>query len=158
MAKIVEPVHLWQAFRILAACALAYCASRMIGLPEDYWAQVTAVVVTQPALDKTLSAGRDRVIGTLIGAFAGLAVIAAGEMGLSTFRLFWVAIVPLAILTAIKPNLRMSCITLIIVVLVPSNGLPFTRPFERILEILVGTFASIIVAVATPGRRENQPG
>ena len=153
MAKFFEGAHLWQTVRILAACALAYAGARLIGLSEDYWALVTAVVVTQPALPETLAAGRDRALGTLIGAVAGLAVIAAGQWGASTYALFWVALVPLAILTAIKPNLRLSCVTLVIVVLVPAPGNPFARPFERVLEILVGVLASIVVSAVTPSRQ-----
>lgn len=152
MPGIFERAHLWHTVRILAACALAYAAAKLIGLHEEYWALVTAVVVTQPGLHETLSASRDRVFGTLIGAVAGLAVIAAGEFGASTFALFWVALVPLAILTAFKTSLRLGCVTLIIVVLVPAPGSPFARPFERIVEILAGTLASIIVSAVTPSQ------
>jgi uncharacterized membrane protein YccC len=146
--------YLWQAVRILAACAVSYGASRLIGLQEGYWALVTAVVVTQPALDSTLAAGRDRVLGTVIGALAGLAVLGGGELGFSSLVLFWIALLPLAILTAIKPNLRLCCITLVIVVLVPSTaGTRFVRPLQRVLEILIGTLASIAITAAFPKQR-----
>jgi uncharacterized membrane protein YccC len=154
--KFLERAHFWQAARILGACALAWAAAGLIGLSEYYWALVTAVVVTQPAFHETLSASRDRLIGTLIGAFAGLAVIAAGQRGVSTFALFWVAMVPLAMLTARKPNLRLCCITLVIVVLVPSSGGRFARPLERIIEILVGCLASVVVSAATPSRGKTE--
>jgi uncharacterized membrane protein YccC len=147
----------WHAVRIIAACALSYGGARLVGLREEYWAVVTGIVVTQPALSDTLSAGRDRVLGTLIGALAGLGVIAAAEFGgLSSFELFWAALVRLAILTAIKPNLRLSCVTLVIVVLVPAMGSPFARPLERVVEILIGTFASIIVCAAMPTRQKTE--
>jgi uncharacterized membrane protein YccC len=150
--------HFWQAVRILAACAISYAGAKLIGLPEPYWALVTAVVVTQPVFGDTLSAGRDRVIGTLIGALVGLGVIEAATTGFSIFILFWIALVPLAILTAVKPNLRLCCITLIIVVLVPSAGAPFARPLERIVEILLGTLASVAVSAAIPTRQTAPPG
>ena len=156
MQKTFERAHLWHTVRILAACVLAYGAAKLIGLREEYWALVTAVVVTQPALHETLSASRDRVLGTLIGAVVGLAVIAAGQWGASRFALFWVAMVPLSILAAIKPSLRMGCVTLIIVVLVPATGNPFARPFERIIEILVGVLASIVVCAVTPGQSKAE--
>ena len=145
--------YLLQAARILIACAISYGGSRLVGLNEGYWALITAVVVTQPALGSTLSAGRDRVFATVIGALAGLGVLGATELGLSLYVLFWIALIPLSILTAIKPNLRMCCITLAIVVLVPSTGTPFVRAFERILEILIGTLASIIVTATIPKER-----
>ncbi len=152
MAKIFDRAQLWQTARILAACVLAYGGCKLIGLREAYWALVTAVVVTQPAFGATLDASRDRVLGTLIGAFAGLAVIAAREAGAPSLPLFWIALIPLAILTAVKPNLRLSSVTLIIVVLVPATGNAFALPFERIIGILTGTVASIAAAAAIPAR------
>ncbi len=140
--------YVWQTARLLAACALAYGGCVLIGLHEVYWALVTAVVVTQPAWGDTLNASRDRVIGTLIGAFAGLAVIYAREHGGPPLALFWIALVPLAVLTAIKPNLRLGCITLIIIVLVPTTGSPYALPFERVVGILLGTVSSIVVVAA----------
>ncbi len=62
--------------------------------------------------------------------------------------LFWIALVPLAVLTAIKPNLRLGCITLIIIVLVPTTGSPYALPFERVVGILLGTVSSIVVVAA----------
>jgi uncharacterized membrane protein YccC len=156
MQKTFERAHLWHTVRILAACVLAYGTAKLIGLREEYWALVTAVVVTQPGLLETLSASRDRVLGTLIGAVVGLAVIAAGQRGASTLSLFWVAMVPLSILAAIKPSLRMGCVTLIIVALVPATGNPFARPFERIIEILVGVLASIVVSAVTPSQPKSE--
>lgn len=138
--------HLRQAARVLVACAISYGGSKLIGLQEGYWALITAVVVTQPAFGSTLSAGGDRVLATLIGALTGLGVIEGSELGLSLFVLFWTALIPLSILIAYKPNLRMCCITLVIVVLVPSVGTPFVRPLERVVEILIGTLASIVVS------------
>jgi uncharacterized membrane protein YccC len=143
-----------QSVRILAACAIAYGASQWIGLKESYWALITAVVVTQPALSDTLPAGKDRVIGTLIGAIAGLGVIGAAYLGYSSSILFWIALIPLAILTAMRANLRLSCVTLAVVVLVPSTGAPFVRPLDRVFAILLGTLASVVVSAAIRGEQK----
>jgi uncharacterized membrane protein YccC len=116
----------------------------LCGLKEAYWSLITAVVVTQPALGDTLAASRNRVLGTLIGAAAGCAVIEAARHGFSTPVLFWCALAPLALLTAARQNLRLSCITLIVVVLIPSTGDPFARPLDRVYGILLGTLASIV--------------
>ena len=137
----------WQAVRILGACALAYGATGILGLPEGYWAVITTIVVTQADFGATLQAGRDRIFGTIIGASAGLLVIAASRQGFPLARLFWIALVPLAVLTAVKPNLRLSCVTLVVVVLVPSASQSlWYRPIDRIIEILIGTVASIVMS------------
>ncbi len=127
--------------------ALAYGAAAWVGLPDRFWAMVTAVVVTQPALNSTVSAGRDRVAGTLLGAAVALGVILAARAGAPLLPMFWVALVPLAVLTAVWPNLRLSCITLVIAVLVQPDGLSLTRPLDRVLEILLGTVAAVVVSV-----------
>jgi len=136
----------WQTLRLMAACALSYGLSYLLGLQESYWALITAVVVTQPQLDDTLAASQNRVLGTLIGAAAGFAVLEAATHGASSFALFWCALLPLAVLTAFRQSLRLSCITLIVVVLIPSHDGPFARPFERVWGILLGTLASVAVS------------
>jgi uncharacterized membrane protein YccC len=140
--------YVWQAVRTLAACGLAWVGASMIGLKEIYWALITAVFVTQPGLPETLKVGRDRVLGAMLGAAAGLLVLEAIKLGGPTVPLFWAALVPLAVITARWPNMRFACATLIVLILVPAAGPDFGRPIDRVVEILVGVFASIVATVA----------
>lgn len=137
---------LWQTVRLFGACALAYVFGATFGLKEGYWAIITAVVVTQPMLSDTLSAGRDRIIGTLIGAAVGFLVLELAAHGVPLMPMFWVALAAMALLIALRPYLRLCAVTLAVVVLVPGAGAPFVRPFDRVVEILLGTIAAIIVA------------
>lgn len=137
---------LWQAARLVGACALAFAFAAASGLPERYWALITAVVVTQPMLSDTLGAGRERVLGTLLGAAAGFLVLIAEQHGAPRLPLFWLALVALALLVAMYPYLRLSAVTLIVVVLVPGTGTIYARPFDRVVEILIGTFAAVVAA------------
>ena len=147
MPKLVpDRANLWQAVRLVAACALAFGGGAGVGLKERYWAIVTAIVVTQPALSDTLASCRDRVVGTLVGAALGFAVLELAKHGVPPAPMFWVALLPLALLIAMRPSLRLSAVTLVVVVLVPGAGTPFVRPFDRVIEILLGTIAAIIVA------------
>ena len=56
------------------------------------------------------------------------------------------ALVPLAVLTAMKPHLRLSGVTLVVMVLIPGEA-NWHRPLDRVLEILIGTAASIAVSL-----------
>ncbi len=135
---------------------MAYAAAAWVGLPDRFWAMVTVVVVTQPALDFTLTAGRDRMVGTLLGAFAALGVILAARAGAPLLPMFWAALVPLAVVTAIWPTMRLSCITLIIAVLVQPGGLSLIRPLDRVLEILLGTVTAVAVSVVKPPEHQRE--
>jgi uncharacterized membrane protein YccC len=152
-----SPQLFLRGLRILCACGLSDVAAWAFNLQEGYWALITAVVVMQPAFADTLVASRNRVLGTLIGAGVGLIVLGAAAQGVAPLWPFWVALALLALLTAAWPSLRMSCVTLIVVVLAPAAGAPFLHAYDRIFAILLGTLASILVAVAFPARLPDAP-
>jgi uncharacterized membrane protein YccC len=137
-----------QTCRLLAAFALAGGSAAVLGVPEGYWAIITAVVVMQPDLSHTLAAGRNRVAATLIGAAVGLALIAARQQGLAEIPLFIAGLIPLAVVTAIWPNLRLACTTLVVVFLIPAQGDPYIRPLLRVADILLGVVACLVVSVS----------
>jgi len=148
--------NLHQASRLLSACALAGAISTLSGLPEGYWSLITAVVVMQPDLSHTLKAGRDRVLATLLGAAFGVGLIALREAGWPTLPLFVAGLVPLACVTAVWPAMRLACTTLVIVLLIPAEGDPYTRPIFRVLDILIGTVACLTVSILIfPGENEK---
>ena len=65
---------------------------------------------------------------------------------------------PLAALAALRPTLRLACVTLVIVVLIPGSGSgvwPFERPIDRVLEILIGACAALAAAFIVPNRAIN---
>jgi hypothetical protein len=78
--------------------------------------------------------------------------------GFLAHTLFWIAMIPLAALTAVSPNLRLYAASLVIVVLVPSTGTAFVRPLERVVaEILLRPLPSIVVsALGSTERNSNQ--
>jgi uncharacterized membrane protein YccC len=147
--------ELSHAAKILVACALAYGITWLLNLPEGYWCLITVIVVTHPDLPGTLNASRDRLVGTLIGAAVGALAIAGRLHGLPTLALYAAGLVPLAMLTAVWPSLRLSCVTLTIVLLPNPEGTDFSRPMNRVLEILLGTAVATVVALPELLRRRR---
>lgn len=135
-----------QAARLLAACALAGVPGALLNIPEWYWSLITVIAVMQPDLSHTMSAGRDRVIATVIGACTGLLMILLRSRGLPEMPLFIAAMVPLALLVGISPNLRLACTTLIVVFLIPGGSDPYGRALFRVIDILAGTVASVAIS------------
>lgn len=144
----IDRAHFWQTVRLFGACGLAFVGAVVMRSPETYWALITAIIVTQPMLADTFTAGRDRIVGTLIGAAVGFVVLELTRQGAPKLPLFWVALALLSLLVALYPYLRLSAVTLVIVVLVPgaAQDAPFARPFDRVAEILLGTIAAVIAA------------
>ena len=138
--------ELRQAVRTLVSVFLSDMVAQALHLREPYWALITAVIVTQARMSSTLEAGRDQIIGTLIGAVAGAGAIALSMAGLPRLPVFAALLVPLALLAAFKPNLRLASVTLVVVFLFPAQGGPFSRPVDRVLAILVGAVVSLAVS------------
>ncbi len=155
MATRDRPAVLRQACRLLAACGLAWGSAALLRLPEAYWAIITAITVMQSDLPHTLSAGRERVIATLVGAACGVALIALRERGLPMLPLFVAGLVPLAALTAADPRYRLSGTTLVVVFLIPgAGGDPYLRPLFRVGDILIGALACLAAsALIFPSQR-----
>jgi hypothetical protein len=144
--------------RTLIGCVLSYGAARLAMLPELYWAVITTlIVVTQPSLNQALTTGRDQIIGAVIGAIIGVLGLVAILRGMQPLVVFAIELVPLAALAAWRPTLRLACVTLVIVVLIPASGIgsPFARPIDRVLEILIGAGAALVVAFLLPNRAIN---
>jgi uncharacterized membrane protein YccC len=145
--------------RTLLGAAIAYGAGKLATLPELYWAVITAlVVVTQPSLNAALTTGRDQIIGAAIGGVAGGIGIVAMLHGAPPLLVFAIELVPLAALAAWRPTLRLACVTLVVVVLIPTAGAgssPFERPVDRVFEILIGAAAALAASFLLPNRAIN---
>ena len=53
------------------AAALCWWIAMLFGLPDGYWGAISAIIVLQSNFGATISASRDRIFGTLIGAVLG---------------------------------------------------------------------------------------
>src|SRR5579884_87686 len=105
--------------RMTAAAVLSFAAAQLLSVVQVYWAVVTAIVVTQTSLGGSLKAVIDRLVGTIGGAFWGVAVIVAlPHRGVwMTLLALTVTLVPLALLVAFRPGYRVAPLTAAIVLL-----------------------------------------
>ena len=73
----VRRVHLALSLRITLAAVLALVAAQIAGLPLPLWSVLTAVIVTQMSVGRSLKATGDYLLGTLGGAAYGGAIAKA---------------------------------------------------------------------------------
>ena len=142
--------------RTTLAGLITFTLSHLLELPHSYWAVLTSVIIMQESVGGSLKATLDRMLGTVAGAIWGVSVTLAipHHETLTLGLTLAVALAPLALLAALKPNYRVAPVTAIIVLLTTAGVevAPVRYAVDRVLEIglgcLVGFAVSLLVLPA----------
>jgi uncharacterized membrane protein YccC len=135
-------VQLALCLRVTVAALSTLALGRILGFPIILWAVLTAVILTQMSVGKSVKATIDYLMGTLGGAiYAG--VIAAFIPHSNDWVLaavLAIAIAPLALLAAISSRFAVAPTTAAIVVLAPTltHASPIASATDRVLEVALG--------------------
>jgi uncharacterized membrane protein YccC len=154
-------VELGLSIRVTVAAMGALAAALAFGLKLPLWAVMTAIIVTQMSVGRSLKATRDYLLGTVGGAIYGGAVAIliphSGEGAL--LAVLVLAVAPLAFVAAINPSLNVATVTSIIVLLLPvsNHGTPLDSAIDRVLEVAVGAITGLLVSfLVCPSRAHSQ--
>lgn len=149
------------AIRVTVAAAAAYAVATALHLLLPLWAVLTALIVTQMSVGRSLKATRDYMLGTIGGAVYGGAIAVllpySSEAGL--LALLVLAVAPLALIAAIHPSLSAATVTAAIVLLVPTmhHADPLASAIDRVSEVSVGAVTGLLVSfVVLPSRAVRQ--
>lgn len=136
---------------LIAGMAAFFVSDVLLGLPQSYWAVLTAVIVMQASLGGALKASIDRIVGTIAGALWGVIVALIVPHGGSWLLATALTLVlaPLALLVAFKPAYRIAPATAIIVLLGATSQEmgPIVPALHRVLEIGIGSVVGLAVAL-----------
>lgn len=156
-----HPAEWRHALRVAIAVAAAFAVIRLAGLPQGWWAVITALLVVQTSVGGSLKAALDRLWGTLAGAIYGALVAIAiphtSDVGLGIAIV--VAVLPLAWLAAVNPAFRVAPVTALIVLLpiYGHAGNPLVSAASRVFEIVIGSIVALVVTFAVlPARAHTQ--
>lgn len=125
------------AFKTALAAGLCYWLATLAHLADGYWGSISAIIVLQSNVGSTVTASRDRLIGTLIGAGFGAVFSLFGE-GLWVYLLAVVAAMVTCSLLGLKNSARLAGVTVTILMLVHRTGSNWTMPMHRVIEVLLG--------------------
>jgi uncharacterized membrane protein YccC len=125
------------------AASLSWWLTKLIGVRDGYWGSISAIIVLQSNVGATVTASRDRVIGTLIGAALGFAFSPLQPLLLGYVLALLVAIVVCGLM-GLKNSSRLAGVTITIVMLVHREGSAWGLALDRVIEVLLG----IVVALA----------
>ncbi len=115
------------------AAGLCYWLSLHFGMHEGYWSAISAIIVLQSNVGSTVTASRDRFIGTAIGAVLGF-LASPWRRHPAAFAVTILVALVLCGLLNLKNSSRLAGVTITIVMLVDRNGSHWTiapRPRRR---------------------------
>jgi len=137
--------------RVMVAALMALTLAQLLHLPLPLWAVLTAVIVTQMSVGRSLQATRDYLIGTLGGAIYGgvIAVLIPHENEIALLGVLALAVAPLAFIATLNPRFSAAPITAIIVLLLPqiTHGSPIGSALDRIIEVALGGLTGAAVSL-----------
>src|ERR1022692_1236991 len=140
----------WEHRRILIhaaktalAAALCWWLALRFGLHDGYWGSISAIIVLQSNVGSTVSASRDRLFGTFIGALLGFSFSMFGVLPWNYILAVIAAIIVCGLL-GLRSSSRLAGVTITIIMLVHKDGTLWGLAADRVIEVVFG----IIVALA----------
>jgi uncharacterized membrane protein YccC len=137
-------------FRVAVSAVLTLEVSHLLNLRLALWAVLTAVILTQMNVGRSLKATTDYLLGTLGGAIYAGAVGALvphnSEIALS--GALAITLAPVALIAAANARFSAAPFTAVMVFLAPSitHLGPIASAFERVIEVAVGGFVGLAVS------------
>jgi uncharacterized membrane protein YccC len=142
--------HLALSLRVTVAALAALALAQWLQLTLPLWAVLTAVIVTQMSVGRSLRATIDYFAGTLGGAIYGgaIAVLIPHASEMALLMVLALAIIPLAFIAAINPRFSAAPVTAIIVLLIPimTHATPIASAIDRVIEVSIGGVTGLAVS------------
>ena len=136
--------------RVGISATLAYLIASLQHLPETYWPVMSAVIVARGGAKGAGGSATDRLVGTLAGAAVGLAASFLHGFGLPQWALLFLAMAPMAFLSADNAAFRAAPMAAMIVLSASASGK--TGLFGlgvaalRVLDVGMGTLVALFVS------------
>lgn len=124
------------------AAALCWWLGSRFGLHDGYWGAISAIIVLQSNFGATITASRDRVLGTVIGALFGFSFSLIPAVPWNYILAVFAAVVVCGLL-GFRSSSRLAGVTITIVMLVQASSHK-SIALIRVGQVLLG----IVVALA----------
>jgi uncharacterized membrane protein YccC len=143
-------VQLALSIRVTIAALAALVLAQLLQLPLPLWAVMTAVIVTQMSVGRSLKATLDYLAGTLGGAIYGgaIGVLIPHSSEIALLAVLALAVAPLAFVATINPRFSVAPVTAIIVLVIPmtTHATPFASALDRLMEVTLGGVTGFFVS------------
>jgi uncharacterized membrane protein YccC len=136
---------LMHAAKTALAAALCWWLAQRFGLHDGYWGSISAIIVLQSSFGSTISASRDRLLGTLIGALIGFSFTGFGLLPWNYMLAVLTAITVCGLL-GLRSSSRLAGVTITIVMLVGQGGSHWTIALDRVAQVFLGIVAALLIS------------
>jgi uncharacterized membrane protein YgaE (UPF0421/DUF939 family) len=140
--------------RTTFAAVVALLLARLLGLPEYYWAPISAIVIIQSTIPP-LSLAWQRFVGTALGAALGAALATFFSPHAWVYALGILLCGLLSSILRIGGAYRFAGITLSIVLLIPHSRPPWTIGWHRFLQVSLGIAVALAVTIIWPLKKKS---
>lgn len=169
--ELKKELHLHIGGRIIKSsiavwiCYLIYFLRGQQGLP--FYSAIAAILCMQTYAESSKTTAKNRIIGTMIGAFYGSLILAAKvmffkniESNLLYYTLLSVAIIPIIETTLYLKKPQVAYFSCVVFLSIAANHILDERPFiyvlNRVIDTLVGIGVSLLVnTVKIPTKKQK---
>jgi uncharacterized membrane protein YccC len=153
-------VELGLALRVTVSAVVTLAVSHVLDLRIPLWAVLTAVILTQLSLGRSLRATIDYFVGTVGAAVYAGAIGALFPITNETALLtgLAVAVAPATLLATLNPRFSAAPFTTVLVFLAPTitHATPIESALERLFEVAVGgTIGLVVSLLVLPARAHD---
>lgn len=142
------------AIKTAIAAVVAILVYQYFHLPHGYWSVITALIVMQSnidtgSLEMTLRVASQRLVGTVIGAALGLAIVFF--FNINQWQLIVITFVLISVfayVTRYYDGFKLAGVTALIILLLSNHdSITHSYAFMRVVEILLGVVIAVIVTI-----------
>ncbi len=126
------------------AAALCWWLALRFGWRDGYWGSISAIIVLQSNVGATVSASRDRLLGTIIGALFGFAFSLFGTLPWNFMLAVLTAMIVCGLL-GLRNSSRLAGVTIAIIMLVHKDGPRLQLAADRVGEVIMGIVVALVV-------------
>jgi len=134
--------------RVTVSAVLALFVAQALGLPMPLWSVLTAVIVDQLSVGRSLKTSRNYLLGTIGGSVYGgvIAVLVPHSSEWTLLAVLVLTVAPLALYSASHASMNVVPISAIIVLLMPALSDVLHSAIDRVLEVAVGAVVGLLVS------------
>ena len=136
--------------RVMTSALLSFEAARWLNVHMPLWAVLTAIMVTQISVGRSLKASLDYLSGTIGGAVFGavVAILVGGGSEVVLLVGLAIAVGPLTLIATVRQSLTAAPVTAAIVLVAPAFTLatPIAAAADRVLEVALGAVIGLTIS------------